>query len=410
MTARTSQDRLGRVLTRTRQRSTEVFEVALRLGLTSFGGPVAHLGYFQREYVDNRHWLTDRSYADLLAVSSFLPGPASSQVGIGVGTLRAGYRGGLLAWLGFTLPSAILMVGFAAGAQSLVSSEHDWLHGLAVVAVAVVALAVWTMGRLLTPDPLRGSLAIGAAIVVLFWQSVGAQLVVLGVGALLGWRLLDGSTQPESSTDWLRASRRVGVACLAAFFLLLGLLPVLAAVTASHAVDLVDTFYRAGSLIFGGGHVVLPLLQTGVVDPGWVTNQEFVAGYGAAQAIPGPLMTFAAYLGYVEGPEPNGLPGAALALGAIFLPSFLLIFGVLPFWGTLRSKPGAQAALKGVNAVVVGLLLAALYDPVWVSAIETPADFALALAALGLLALWHVPPWAVVVGTGLAGAALVAWG
>lgn len=387
-----------------------MFEVALRLGLTSFGGPVAHLGYFQREYVDNRHWLSDRSYGELLAVSQFLPGPASSQVGIGVGTLRAGYRGGLLAWLGFTLPSAILMIAFAAGAQSLVSQDKDWLHGLAVVAVSVVALAVWNMARVLTPNPLRASIAIGAAIVVLFWQSVGAQLVVLAAGALLGWRLLDGSAPHESSTPWLRLSRRIGIGCLTSFFLLLGLLPVLAAVTTSHAVDLVDSFYRAGSLIFGGGHVVLPLLQTGVVDTGWVTNQEFVAGYGAAQAVPGPLMTFAAYLGYVGAPEPNGIPGALLALGAIFLPSFLLIFGVLPFWGGLRSKPAAQAALKGVNAAVVGLLLAALYDPVWVSAIEKPSDFALAIAALGLLTLWHVPPWVVVLGTGLAGAALVAWG
>ena len=393
-----------------RTRLAEVFGAALRLGLTSFGGPVAHLGYFEREYVAARRWLTARSYADLVALSQFLPGPASSQVGVGVGTLRAGYGGGALAWLGFTLPSAILMIAFAAGVGRFGSDELEWLHGLEIVAVAVVALAVWNMGRSLTPDVPRLAIALTAAAVTLAWENVAAQVVVIAAAALIGLLFLDRSVDADDGTRLPLGDRRVGVACLVSFAALLGALPLLARATGNQGLDVFDSFYRAGALVFGGGHVVLPLLQTEVVEPGWVTNQEFVAGYGATQAVPGPLFTFAAYLGYVMGPEPNGVAGALLALVAVFLPGVLLVLGVLPFWDSLRFRPGPRAALRGVNAAVVGLLLAALYDPVWVSAIDGPADVALALAAFALLTLLRAPTWAVVLATGLAGAALVAWG
>lgn len=388
-------------------RALEVLGVATRLGLTSFGGPVAHLGYFRQEYVARRRWLSDRAFADLVALCQFLPGPASSQVGIGIGLMRAGYSGSLLAWIGFTLPSVVLLVLFAWGVSGVL--EQQWLDGLRIAAVAVVAYAVWGMARMLTPDRERLVLAIAAAILVLSWTSPAAQVVAIVAGGLVGWRFLTAEPSPAVGGQGSGGSRRVAIASLGLFALLLAVLPILASVTANATIDVVDGFYRAGSLLFGGGHVILPLLESEVVQPGWVSPDEFVNGYGAAQAVPGPLLSFAAYLGFVMNVGPGGVAGAALATAAIFLPSFLLIFGALPFWHSLRARPGAQAALSGVNAAVVGLLLAALYDPVWTSAIFDAADFALALGAFGLLAVLRLPAWFVVLTTGLVGAAMVEW-
>jgi chromate transporter len=373
-----------------------VLAVATRLGLTSFGGPIAHLGYFRQEYVVRRRWVDEATYADLVALCQFLPGPASSQVGIAIGVTRAGLLGGVAAWVGFTLPSAIALVAFAYGVRVLGGIDAGWLHGLKVSAVAVVALAVWGMARALAPDRERATIALLAAIAAILWPTGAGQVTIIGAGALVGLWLLPGAAVPVSARSRGPVGRRVGVAALVLFSGLLVVLPAARQLVPSHALAVFDSFFRAGSLVFGGGHVVLPLLQAEVVPPGWVTGEQFVAGYGAAQAVPGPLFTFAAYLGAVMGPAPNGVSGAALALVAVFLPSFLLVIGVLPFWDDLRGRPSFQAALRGINAAVVGLLLAALYQPVWTSAIRAPADVALALAAFGLLAFWKAPAWAVV--------------
>ena len=377
-----------------------------KLGLTSFGGPIAHLGYYRHEYVERRRWLDEATYADLVALCQFLPGPASSQVGMSIGILRAGLLGGLAAWVGFTLPSAIALLLFALGIQQVGAGANGWLHGLKVVAVAVVAQAVWGMARSLAPDRERASIAILGAVVVLFWPTALGQVLTIAVAGLVGWRWLPSAVAVTTSDLQVPIGRRLAVAAWLVLLALLIGLPLLRQVAPSQPLAVFDAFFRVGSLVFGGGHVVLPLLQAEVVPTGWVTNEQFVAGYGAAQAVPGPLFTFAAYLGAVMGPEPNGLAGASLALVAIFLPSFLLVIGALPFWGHLRLLPGFQAALRGVNAAVVGLLLAALYNPVWTSAIERPADFALALVALGLLMAWKVPPWLVVILTSAGGAVL----
>ena len=374
----------------------EVLRVATRLGLTSFGGPVAHLGYFREEYVVRRKWLDETTYADLVALCQFLPGPASSQVGIAIGITRGGLLGGVAAWLGFTLPSAIALVAFAYGLRVLEVADAGWLHGLKVAAVAVVAFAVWGMARALAPDRERATIAILSAISALLWPTGLGQVAIIAAAALVGLRLLPGAAAPASAQRRLPVGRRLGATMLVVFFGLLVALPIARQLVGSHALALFDSFFRAGSLVFGGGHVVLPLLQAEVVPPGWVTGEQFVAGYGAAQAVPGPLFTFAAYLGAVMGPRPNGLAGAVVALVAVFLPSFLLIVGALPFWDALRVRPGFQAALRGINAGVVGLLLAALYQPVWTSAIRGPADMGLAFAAFGLLALWKAPAWLVV--------------
>ena len=374
----------------------EVLAVATRLGLTSFGGPVAHLGYFREEYVVRRKWLDETTYADLVALCQFLPGPASSQVGIAIGITRGGLLGGIAAWLGFTLPSAIALVAFAYGLRVLEVADAGWLHGLKVAAVAVVAFAVWGMARALAPDRERATIAILSAISALLWPTGLGQVTIIAAAALVGLRLLPGTPAPATTPRQMPVGRRLGSAVLVAFFGLLVALPIARQLVESHALALFDSFFRVGSLVFGGGHVVLPLLQAEVVPPGWVTGEQFVAGYGAAQAVPGPLFTFAAYLGAVMGPRPNGLAGAVVALVAIFLPSFLLIVGALPFWDALRVRPGFQAALRGINAAVVGLLMAALYHPVWTSAIRGPADVGLAFAAFGLLALWRAPAWLVV--------------
>ena len=385
----------------------EVLAVFLKLGLTSFGGPVAHLGYFHTEFVERRRWLDERSYVDLVALCQFLPGPASSQVGIGTGLLRAGIPGALAAWAGFTLPSALALVLFAYGVGTLESAlGSGWLHGLKIAAVAVVAQAVWGMAKTLCPDRPRATLAVFAAVVVLLVPSAWGQVGAIAVGAAIGLVLLRDGTSAAGSALHVPIGKTFALVSLALFFALLAGLPLLAAAIPSQPLALVDSFYRAGSLVFGGGHVVLPLLQAEVVPPGWVTNDAFLAGYGAAQAVPGPLFTFAAYLGAVMAPQPNGWLGATLCLVAVFLPSFLLVFGALPFWAELRGEPRAQAALRGVNAAVVGLLLAALYRPVWTSAIMAPVDFALAIAAFLALALWKWPPWLVVVLAAVAGGLL----
>ena len=381
----------------------EVLGVSTRLGLTSFGGPIAHLGYFREEYVVRRRWIDEAPYADLVALCQFLPGPASSQVGMALGLMRAGLLGGVAAWLGFTLPSALALVAFAYGLQALDVAEAGWLHGLKVVAVAVVAQAVWGMARSLAADRERASLAIVAAVAVLVSRTAASQVLIIVTAGLVGWLWLPAAGTSTAASVRVRIHKGVAIGSLALFFALLAGLPVAARVIPGHTLSVFDGFYRAGSLVFGGGHVVLPLLQAEVVPPGWVTTEEFIAGYGAAQAVPGPLFTFAAYLGAVMHQAPNGWTGAAWALIAVFLPSFLLIVGALPFWELFRLYGGFQAALRGINAAVVGLLLAALYDPVWTSAVQGPADFSLALIAFGLLMFWRFAPWSVVVISALGG-------
>ncbi len=381
-----------------------VFMAFLKLGLTSFGGPVAHLGYFRREFVEQRRWLSEGRYADLVALCQFLPGPASSQVGIGLGYTRAGMVGAVAAWSGFTIPSAIAMILFAYGVVELNSTAHgDWLHGLKVVAVAVVAQAVWGMARTLCPDKIRATVAILAAAVTLSWTSAWGQVAAIVIGGLYGWQFLKSEKKlpPAQTTS---VTTFLGPSLLLIFFVLLVLLPLLAANTGQAWIDLIDSFYRSGSLVFGGGHVVLPLLQAEVVPSDWLNHQLFVAGYGAAQAVPGPLFTFSAYLGSAMSYGPGGWIGGVLCLVAVFLPSFLLVVGVLPYWERLRALAGIQSALLGVNAAVVGLLLAALYDPVWTSGIRSAEDFILASSAFGLLQLWKTPPWLVVLLAGIAGA------
>ena len=383
-------------------RALEVLAAATRLGLTSFGGPVAHLGYFRQEYVERRRWVNEQTYVDLVALCQFLPGPASSQVGIAIGILRAGLLGGLAAWIGFTLPSALALVLFALGIRDLDLSSAGWLHGLKVAAVAVVAQAVWGMARTLCPDRERATIAMLAAVVLTAWSTAGTQVLVIVVAGFVGWRLLRDSTSLAVPNVRAPIGRRLGAVALVVFFALLVCLPVGRYLAPRSWIAVFDSFYRAGALVFGGGHVVLPLLQAEVVPPGWVSNEQFLAGYGAAQAVPGPLFTFAAYLGAVM----NGWAGAALALGAIFLPAFLLVVGALPFWEVLRTRVSFQAALRGINAAVVGLLLSALYHPVWTSAIHAPADFALALASFGLLSFWRIPPWLVVAFAAAGGSAI----
>lgn len=381
----------------------QVFLAFLRLGLTSFGGPIAHLGYFRTEFVERRRWLDDRSYSDLVALCQFLPGPASSQVGMALGMGRAGWLGSLAAWAGFTLPSAITLILFGYGiAQYGELASSGAVHGLKVVAVAIVAQAIWGMAKTLCPDRPRAALAIVTALVTLVVPSAVGQIAAIVLSALVGWRFLTLPHQAPSEHQRFGVSRRTGGAALTLFLLLLVGLPMAAAAAGSPLLSLLGGFYRAGALVFGGGHVVLLLLQAVVVPAGVVSNAEFLAGYGAAQAVPGPLFTFAAYLGTVmPGPLSGGIGGTVFLL-TIFLPANLLVVGVLPFWDALRQRDAVQSALGGVNAGVVGILLSALYDPVWTSAIHARADFAHALAAFGLLVYGRVSPVIVV---GLAAAA-----
>lgn len=387
-----------------RSSAWSVFLIFMRLGLTSFGGPIAHLGYFHDEFVTRRHWLTERSYADLVALCQFLPGPASSQVGIALGMSRAGYRGAFAAWAGFTLPSAIALILLALGiSQYGTAISPGALHGLKVVAVAVVAQAVWGMARNLCMDVPRITLMTIATCVALLEPSAWGQIGMIVAAGLAGLLLFKPQQSAEHDPLPITISRRAGAIWLSLFLALLVGLPLLTQLLPNQTVAMVDAFYRSGSLVFGGGHVVLPLLQAEVVPSGWVSNEVFLAGYGAAQAVPGPLFTFAAFLGASMNPTPSGWIGGMICLLAIFAPSFLLIMGALPFWEQLRRSVRIQTALVGINAAVVGLLLAALYQPVWTSAIFQPQDFGLALVALVALMFWKLAPWLVVVGSGVAG-------
>ena len=383
----------------------EILRVFLKLGCISFGGPVAHLGYFHTEFVQKRRWLDDATYGDLVALCQFLPGPASSQLVFALGQRERGWRGGLLASMGFTLPSAVLMILFAYGVATLGDLQHaGWLHGLKLAAVAVVAQAVWGMGRNLCPDRARLTIAAGAAVLLLVQPGAALQVGVIAAGGALGWALFRQQSPAQGTApaaDWRH--HLVAGSLLALFFVLLLGLPLVAAATGWQGLAVFDSFYRAGSLVFGGGHVVLPLLRAEVVPPGWVTDDVFLAGYGAAQALPGPLFTLSAFLGTSFQPGTHAWLGGIWCLVGIFLPAILLIAGALPFWAQLRTKAWSTAALKGANAAVVGVLLAALYNPVWTEGVKNAPDVAAAVAAFALLHWWKVPPWLVVILTAAAG-------
>jgi chromate transporter len=385
----------------------EVLRIYTRLGLTCFGGPIAHIGYFRDEFVVRRRWLDEQAYADLVALCQFLPGPASSQVGFSIGLMRAGYLGGLAAWCGFTLPSAVALVLFAYGSSLLGGPVGaGLLHGLKLVAVAIVAQAVWGMARSLAPDRARASIAAVAALIILLGTTSVAQIGAIVLGGIAGLWLCRAAPPASAGHLAVPVSRGIGLAALAAFFLLLVGLPVLRTLAPSESLALAEAFYRSGALVFGGGHVVLPLLREAFVTPGWVSDDVFLAGYGAAQSVPGPLFTFAAYLGTVVTVSPHGVAGAVLGLVAIFVPGLLILVGTLPFWETFRKRADAQAMMRGVNAAVVGLLGAALYNPVWTSSVRSPGDFGIALVGFVLLTVWRAPPLIVVLVSALAGAAL----
>jgi chromate transporter len=380
----------------------EILFVSTKLGFTSFGGPVAHLGYFHEEYVRRRKWMDEKSYADLVALCQFLPGPASSQVGIGVGVMRAGIVGGIVSFIGFTLPSVIALILFALILQELEITDAGWIHGLKLVAVAVVAHAIIGMAQKLTPDVNRKAIALFALVGTLLWQTAFSQIGVIIISGIIGFLLYKKQSEFKESISHFPISRSFGLVCLSLFIGLLLLLPILREASSLNWIAMFDSFYRSGSLVFGGGHVVLPLLEREFVPTGWISAEEFLAGYGAAQAVPGPLFTFAAYLGTVM----NGWQGGLIATIAIFLPAFLLILGTLPFWDTLRRNPKISGALMGVNAAVVGILIAAFYHPIWVSAIITPHDFAFAAVLFSMLVFWKLPPWIIVV-TGAVGGYLL---
>lgn len=384
----------------------EVFLAFLKLGLTSFGGPIAHLGYFRDELVIRRKWLDERAYADLVALCQFLPGPASSQTGFAIGLMRAGWAGALAAFVAFTLPSALMLGAFAlAGAGIGGPIGEGALHGLKLVAVAIVAQAVWGMARSLCPDRTRTGIAAGAVALLAAFPGSAGMIAAIVVGSFAGLLLLDrGAVAPAGGSLRVPVTRRAAGVALLAFLALMLLLPLIAGT--SQALAFVDSYFRAGALVFGGGHVVLPMLQAEIVAPGWVSPDQFLAGYGAAQAVPGPLFTFAAYLGAITPVEPNGLAGAVLALGSVFLPGFLILVGVLPYWDRFRAMAPAQTLMQGANASVVGILGAALYSPVFTGAVGNSTDFALALVCFLLLVVWKAPPWFVVVAAAMSGATL----
>lgn len=380
----------------------EILRVSTRLGFTSFGGPIAHLGYFHDEYIRRRKWMDEKSYADLVALCQFLPGPASSQVGIGIGVMRAGVLGGIVSFLGFTLPSVLALIIFALILQGVDVSDAGWIHGLKLVAVAVVAHAVIGMAQKLTPDLKRKAIALLALVITLLWQTAYSQVGVILLSAIIGFLIYRHQKDESDGKVSFPVTRGFAIGCLVLFFGLLILLPILREVTSVHWIAMFDSFYRSGSLVFGGGHVVLPLLEKEFVPTGWLSEEEFLAGYGAAQAVPGPLFTFAAYLGTVM----NGWVGGLLATVAIFLPAFLLIIGTLPFWDSLRRNPKVKGALMGVNAAVVGILISAFYQPIWTSSILAPIDFAFAAILFSMLVYWKLPPWIIVV-TGALGGTLL---
>ena len=378
----------------------EIFLVSTRLGLTSFGGPTAHLGYFHEEYVRRRKWMDEKSYADLVALCQFLPGPSSSQVGIGIGIMRAGILGGITSFIGFTFPSVIALIAFALLVTGFDVGNAGWIHGLKIVAVAIVAHAIIGMAKSLTPDLKRKAIAIVALLVTLLWQTAFSQVGVILIAGFIGYLLLKQEKDGEEEERMrFPISKRIGGICLLLFVGLLVALPVLKEATGSYWVAMFDSFYRSGSFVFGGGHVVLPLLEKEFVPTGWLSEEAFLAGYGVTQAVPGPLFTFAAYLGTVM----NGWQGGILATFAIFLSAFLLVIGALPFWDQLRNHPKITGAIMGVNAAVIGILIAALYTPIWMSSILEAKDFALAVILFSMLSYWKLPPWIVVVTGAVAG-------
>lgn len=386
----------------------EVLRIFFGLGCTSFGGPVAHIGYFRDAFVSRKKWMTEEVYADIVALCQFMPGPASSQVGMAIGLRRAGFLGMLAAWVGFTLPSALLLFGFALGVLEFADQlGTGWIAGLKAVAVAVVAQAVWGMAGTLAPDKPRATIAVAAAVALVVMPEIWMQMAVIVAGGLVGFILPPTDKKGAGQDMGIVVPKPIAVSCLIAFFALLFGLPILVQMTSDQALALTDAFYRAGALVFGGGHVVLPLLESSVVGPGWMDQDTFLAGYGAAQAVPGPLFTLSAYLGTALSPEPNGWQGASIALLAMFLPSFLLVLGLLPFWQDLRKAPTAARMLTGVNAAVVGLLAAALYSPVWTSAANGPKEVAFIFAAFLALHIWKLPPWAVVIAGGVLGGFLL---
>ncbi|MCM3732796.1 chromate transporter [Fictibacillus nanhaiensis] len=380
----------------------EILLISTRLGLTSFGGPIAHLGYFHEEYVRKRKWMDEKSYADLVALCQFLPGPASSQVGIGIGVMRGGVLGGIISFIGFTLPSVIALILFALILDGLDIGDVSWIHGLKIVAVAVVAHAILGMAEKLTPDLKRKSIALFALVVTLLWQTAFSQVGVIIIAGIIGFLIYRQHTENEDTEFEFPVSRTFAMICLTLFFGLLVILPIVREATSIGWIALFDSFYRSGSLVFGGGHVVLPLLEREFVPTNWISEEAFLAGYGAAQAVPGPLFTFAAYIGAVM----NGWQGGLLATFAIFLPAFLLILGTLPFWNMLRRNPKIKGALMGVNAAVVGILISAFYKPIWTSTIIRPLDFAFAAVLFSMLVYWKLPPWIIVV-TGAIGGVLL---
>jgi chromate transporter len=377
----------------------EIIKSSTKLGLTSFGGPAAHIGYFREEYVKKRQWLDDKMYADLVALCQFLPGPASSQVGIAVGLMRGGMLGGILSWIGFTLPSVLLLMGFAWLITSTGSFDSGWIKGLKIVAVAVVAHALIGMGKSLTPDKKRITVAMIAAIITLMIPTAIGQIAIIIGAGLAGYIMYRNEQTPEPVKIPLTFGKRTGMIAWGIFFVLLIGIPLIRPFVQSSLFAVFDIFYRVGSIVFGGGHVVLPMLEREVVPAGWMDAETFIAGYGAAQAVPGPLFTLSGYLGQLM----VGPMGAAVAVFAMFLPSFLLVIGTLPFWSVIRSKPAIQAALKGINAAVVGILLAAFYNPVFVSAIGSTLDFGIAILGFTLLFFYKWPPWLVVLVSALLG-------
>jgi len=389
-------------------RYLEPFLVFLRLGLTSFGGPIAHLGYFRQEFVERRHWLTEQSFVDLVALCQFLPGPTSSQVCYSIGMIRSGLFGAIASWFGFTLPSGLLMILAAYGIHWTGNQQAGaWMHGLKIVAVAVVAQAVWSMATKLCTDRLRISFAVLAAVIVLLTNNSWIQVIVIALGSIVGWRLIKAEGNPAAQQFGFLPSRQLAIFSLALFAFCLLLVPILAAGKRDGWLPLFDSFYRSGSLVFGGGHVVLPLLQAQVVPKGWVDNNTFLAGYGFAQALPGPIFSFAAFLGAAKTGYPSGGLAGLWALFAILLPPMLLVNSLLPLWSRLRSSPGAQAALAGANATVVGILLAAFYQPIWTSAIDSPKSFTLALVLFAALQFWKVAPWILVIAGAICGGLLL---
>lgn len=387
--------------------AVEVFLAFLKLGLTSFGGPIAHLGYIHGEFVARRKWLNDAVYADLVALCQLLPGPASSQVGIAIGLSRAGYLGAIAAWLGFTLPSAIILILVALSASHLDGPYvHGLVHGLKIAAVAVIAQAIWVMGSQLSPDKQRATLAIFGAVISSLLSPQLGQIVAIVLGAFIGWALFRKTHEWPHESLTVKVSRKAGAGFLICFTLLLLGLPLLVVLTESQVLAVCESFFRTGSLVFGGGHVALPLLQAAFVAPGWVDAGAFMAGYGATQAVPGPLFSFAGYLGAISTVPPSGLPGAALGLFTIFLPSFLIVIGLLPFWEYIRKVHAIRSALLGINAAVVGLLLAAFYQFVWSTVVVSVSDFNLALVCFLLLAFWKAPSWSIVALSAICGVLL----